>query len=75
MQVTADRTSWLIHLASHREQIIKHLADTTNSCVFCAYSVEFADKKHAASHYRWGHQKSVLLGRELQQHIPQMITA
>ena len=66
-QITADKTSWLIHLASHRETIIKHLTDTTDSCVFCTYSEMFANKKHAASHYRWAHKKSVLLDWALQQ--------
>ena len=65
--ITADKTSWLIHLASHRENIIKHLTDTTESCVFCTYPEMFANKKHAASHYRWAHKKSVIVDWGLQQ--------
>jgi len=73
-QVTAEKTKWLIHLAGHREDIIKHLTDFSVSCVFCAYPVEFANKKHAASHYRWGHQKSTLLNWTLQ-YLPRLVTA
>jgi len=65
-QITAEKTKWLIHLAAHREDIIKHVTGISTSCLFCAYSVEFANKKHAASHYRWGHQKSKLLDWALQ---------
>jgi len=65
-QIAAEKTKWLIHLASHREDIIKHMTDVSTSCIFCAYPVEFANKKHAASHYRWGHQKSKLLNWALQ---------
>ena len=60
-KITANRTSWLIHLASHREEIIDQLVDTTTSCVFCSYPELHANTKHAASHYRWAHQKSTLL--------------
>ena len=60
-QITATSTSWLIHLASHREEIIDHIVDTTTACVFCSYPELYANKKHAASHYRWAHQKSALL--------------
>lgn len=60
-QITATQTSWLIHLASHREEIIEHLVDTSESCEFCSYPEISASKKHAASHYRWAHQKHELL--------------
>ncbi|NND86802.1 MAG: hypothetical protein HKM23_05705 [Nitrosopumilus sp.] len=59
--VTAEKSQWSIHLAHHREEIIKHLADTSSSCILCAYPVEFANKEHASSHYRWGHKKSTLI--------------
>jgi hypothetical protein len=65
-RIEADKTSWLIHLSSHREDIIKQLTDETTSCVFCAYSEIFANKKHAASHYRWGHKKSTVINWVLQ---------
>ena len=57
---TASKTSWMIHLYGHRENIIKHITDQTSACVFCAYSEIFANKKHASSHYRWAHKKSTL---------------
>lgn len=60
-QITANRTSWLIHLASHREKIIEHLVNVSESCIFCSYPELYENKKHAASHYRWAHQKSTLL--------------
>ena len=63
--ITADKTSWSIHMASHREEIVKQLTDVTQSCVLCAYSEIFANKKHAASHYRWSHKKSHLVDWEL----------
>lgn len=59
--ITAPKTTWQIHLANHRENIIKHMSDLTPSCVFCAYSEIFANKKHASSHYRWAHKKSDLI--------------
>ena len=60
-QITANRASWLIHLASHREKIIDHLVNTTDSCAFCSYPELHASERHAATHYRWAHQKSTLL--------------
>ncbi|QLH03360.1 hypothetical protein C5F47_07275 [Nitrosopumilus cobalaminigenes] len=60
-QITATRTSWQIHLAGHREEIIKHLTDISESCELCAYAEMSANKKHAASHYRWSHQKHEII--------------
>ncbi|MHA7647879.1 hypothetical protein [Nitrosopumilus sp. S4] len=65
--VTAEKSQWLIHLAQHREEIIKQLTDTSSSCVLCAYPVEFANKRHASSHYRWGHKKSSIVEWSLNQ--------
>ncbi len=65
-QITAEKTKWLIHLAQHREEIIRQLSDDSTSCVLCAYSVDFANKKHASSHYRWGHKKSEIIDWALQ---------
>ncbi|MCV0431810.1 hypothetical protein [Nitrosopumilus sp.] len=59
--IAATRTNWMIHLHGHRENIIKDLTDNTSSCVFCAYSEIFANKKHASSHYRWSHKKTDLV--------------
>jgi len=71
-QITADKTSWLIHLAKHREQIIEHLTETTDYCLFCSYPELAANKKHASSHYRWAHQKSMLLNWALDK-LPKQI--
>ena len=60
-QITADKTQWLIHLAKHREDIIRTLCDVSDSCVFCTYSADFVDKRRAASHYRWAHKKNTLI--------------
>ena len=60
-QITANRTSWLIHLSGHRERIIEHLTNTTEYCQFCSYPELSVNKKHASSHYRWAHQKSTLI--------------
>lgn len=60
-KIVANRTLWLIHLASHREEIIKHITNVSDSCEFCSYSELFTSKKHASSHYRWTHKKSELL--------------
>jgi hypothetical protein len=73
-QIIAEKTPWLIHLAQHREDIIKHLTDTTSSCIFCAYPVEFTNKEQAASHYRWEHKKSTLLDWALHR-LPRKIIA
>jgi len=60
-QITANRTTWLIHLSGHREEIIEHLTDTSEYCEFCSYPELHANKKYASSHYRWAHQKSTLV--------------
>ncbi|QLH07382.1 hypothetical protein [Nitrosopumilus ureiphilus] len=60
-QITANRTSWLIPLSGHREEIIEYLTDTSESCEFCSYLELYVNKKHASSHYRWDHQKSTLV--------------
>ncbi|HUU48831.1 MAG TPA: hypothetical protein VMW55_08625 [Nitrosopumilaceae archaeon] len=65
-EITAEKTPWLIHLAQHREDIIKHLTDSSSSCIFCAYPVEFVNKEQAASHYRWAHKKSVVINWALE---------
>jgi len=72
-QITATRTSWLIHLASHREKIIKHLTETSESCEICAYAEMSASKKHASSHYRWAHQKHELINWALKKLEKQII--
>lgn len=73
-QITADKTQWLIHLAKHREDIIRTLCDVSDLCVFCAYSADFVDKRHAASHYRWEHKKSTLIEWALHR-LPVIIVA
>ena len=60
-KIVADKTSWLIHLAKHREEIIEHLTESSDSCEFCSYPEIASNKKHASSHYRWSHQKSTLI--------------
>ncbi|WP_420544563.1 hypothetical protein [Nitrosopumilus sp.] len=60
-QITATQTSWSIHLASHKEDIIEHLIDTSDSCQLCSYPEMSANKKHASAHYRWSHQKHELI--------------
>lgn len=59
--IIATRTLWLIHLARHKEEIIKHLVAVSDECEFCSYPEMSASDKHAASHYRWAHQKHELL--------------
>ncbi|WP_428325671.1 hypothetical protein [Nitrosopumilus sp.] len=59
--IISDRTGWLTHLSNHREDIIKHLTDTTFSCVFCTYPEPSANQKHMSSHYRWSHKKSIII--------------
>jgi len=72
-QVTATRTSWLIHLAGHREEIIAHLVEVSESCELCAYPEMSASKKHASSHYRWAHQKHELVNWALNRLEKQII--
>ena len=60
-KVTAEQQQWLIHIAKHREDLIKFIVDRFSSCVLCAYSTPFADKKSAASHLRWYHSKKSLI--------------
>ena len=59
-QITADKTQWLIHLAKHREDIIRVLCETSRSCVFCFDMPPFANTRQAVFHYKWDHKKSTL---------------
>ena len=71
-QITAEKMKWRIHLASHREDIIRHITDVSTHCLLCAYPVNFANKEHAASHYRCGHKKNRMLEWSIQ-HLPRML--
>ena len=71
-QITATRTSWLIHLASHREEIIEHLTNTSKSCEFCSYPEMSTNKKHSSAHYRWAHQKHEVINWALN-NLPKQI--
>lgn len=60
-QITANQTSWSIHLASHKEEIIEHIVSTSNFCQLCSYPEMAASKKHASAHYRWAHKKHEII--------------
>lgn len=58
--ITAEDRQWLIHIANHREKIIKFIVDNFSSCPLCAYPDKFYDKVTAANHLRWYHSKKHL---------------
>ena len=60
-EITAEQQQWRIHVAKHREELIKFIVDRFPSCVLCEYPTSFADKKSAASHLRWYHSKKDLI--------------
>ena len=57
----AENKQWSIHLASHREQIIRYIVDNFPSCVLCSYPKFFEEKSTAAAHIRWAHKKQELI--------------
>lgn len=59
--VTAEKKQWNIHLASHREDIIRYITDNFAYCVICTYGKPFDDKSQAAAHLRWAHKRSELI--------------
>jgi hypothetical protein len=73
-QITADKSQWLMHLSGHREEIIKNLSNTSSSCIFCICPERFANKEHAAAHYRWAHKKNTLVDWSFHK-LPTMVLA
>lgn len=59
--IIAEQQQWLIHIAKHREDMIKFIADRFEHCVLCVYPSSFTNKKTAVSHLRWGHSKKSLI--------------
>ena len=59
--ITAEQLQWQIHLARHREDLIKYLASNFPYCVICDPSIVFQEPKNLTSHLRWYHSKKSLI--------------
>ncbi len=59
--VTAEQQQWLIHIAKHREDLIKFFSENFQYCFLCKYTRIFENKRDAASHLRWEHSKKSLI--------------
>ncbi|MEM3024991.1 MAG: hypothetical protein QXW37_04615 [Candidatus Nitrosotenuis sp.] len=59
--IYADKKQWLIHLATHREAIIKYIVDNFEKCPLGAYPRLIKDKTEYAGHLKWSHTKRELL--------------
>jgi hypothetical protein len=57
----AENRQWAIHLAGHREHMIRYLVDNFPSCVLCSYPKSFSDKSTASEHIRWAHKRNELI--------------
>jgi len=59
--VTADKRQWMIHLAGHRPNIIHNMSQMSSNCAIYPCNVNFADRQHVISHYRYKHKRSDII--------------
>lgn len=59
-EVTAEDKHWLIHLAGHKDDIIKFLTNRFENCPLCSNRTFFT-KSAQEDHLRWFHQKKSLI--------------
>jgi len=59
-KVTAEDKHWLIHLAGHKDDIIKFLAVRLDFCPLCNKR-HFFSKTQGEDHLRWFHSKRSLI--------------
>ncbi len=60
-RITAEKQQWQIHVAKHRNDMIKFVRDKFDTCVLCTFPITFTDKNFAAQHLRWNHSKKSLI--------------
>lgn len=59
--ITAEQQQWKIHVAKHREKLIKFVAYNYDSCIICPYKLHFTDRKSFENHLRYAHSKKSLI--------------
>lgn len=58
--VTAEDKHWLIHLAGHKDDIIKYLTNHFDYCPICENRA-FSSKTEQQDHFRWFHTRKFLI--------------
>ena len=59
-RVTAEDKHWMIHLAGHKDDIIKFLAARYDYCPLCSDPRVFSGDQ-GMDHFRWHHSKKSLI--------------
>jgi len=60
--ITAEQQQWQIHVAKHREELIRFVTKNYASCILCPHPILYDDKKTLSDHLRWNHSKKSLVG-------------
>lgn len=67
-EVTAEDKHWLIHLAGHKDDIIRFLTNRFDSCPLCTER-KFYSKTSEEDHFRWFHTRKSIIDWYYNQYI------